>query len=147
MENLSEQCMKVQYTSEKFALEDIERIRKKSNRSRIPMRAYYCDKCNFWHVTSKSDTNTERIAELNKLNDELKLKNEELQKALNICRVSKDPKLSKEEKLAIKKDIRVIELQEQVTSLRTRMKQLTRDNSTLIAKNIDYQKKLEVYER
>ena len=52
-------CNKTRYITEKYALLDIERIQKKSNRDKIPQRAYFCKKCNGWHLTSHKDFKTQ----------------------------------------------------------------------------------------
>ena len=74
MENNRSQCKKVKYASEEYALFDVSRIKKKSNRDIVPFRVYLCH-CGSWHLTSKLD---KREAEIN----ELKIKNIELQKEL-----------------------------------------------------------------
>jgi len=47
-------CTKTQYMSETFANIEIKRIRSNSNRDKVPKRAYKCDDCGFWHLTSLS---------------------------------------------------------------------------------------------
>jgi hypothetical protein len=48
-------CTKTQYMSETFANIEIKRIRSTSKREKIPKRAYKCDDCGYWHLTSLSD--------------------------------------------------------------------------------------------
>lgn len=136
-----EGCMKVQYTSEKFALDDIARIRSQSNRSRVPMRTYYCDKCNFWHLTSQSDVVSERLAALEALVTKLEDENKQLRKDCDRYRQAEG--LSKEEKKAIKIDARVLELTERISKLRDEMKKLKTDNSMLITKNIQLKNQID----
>ena len=48
-----EYCKKVSFATEAGANADIIKIKNKSNRKTIPIRAYHCWKCNGWHLTSK----------------------------------------------------------------------------------------------
>lgn len=48
-------CKKTKYSTQQFALDDIERIRKTSNRDVVPAREYWCTECKCWHLTSKPD--------------------------------------------------------------------------------------------
>lgn len=63
-------CTKTAYANEKMANEDIDRIKAKSTRDKKPMRAYHCNKCNLWHLTSTPDFKAlylEQLAENKKL--------------------------------------------------------------------------------
>lgn len=68
-----EPCKKVKYATEKAADDDITRIYKTSNRSKVPVRSYLC-KCGFWHLTSKKHQMEEKIENL--LNELDKLRKE-----------------------------------------------------------------------
>jgi hypothetical protein len=46
-------CTKVSFGSEAMANEDIKRIKNKSTRQVVPTRAYNCNKCGGWHLTSQ----------------------------------------------------------------------------------------------
>ena len=49
-------CTKYQYASEEEAKRHLRQIRHKGQQSNghlLPVRAYKCDKCLFWHLTSK----------------------------------------------------------------------------------------------
>ena len=53
-------CQKYRYSSEEEAKKHIKEIARKSddreyNKHKIPNRAYQCEICGFWHLTSKSD--------------------------------------------------------------------------------------------
>lgn len=48
-------CVKTSYATEQFALADIQRINKISTRDNKPVRAYYCNTCKSWHLTSRPD--------------------------------------------------------------------------------------------
>lgn len=45
-------CKKVSFADEKFAQIYIDKLQKTSNRRLIPVRAYLCEKCLLWHLTS-----------------------------------------------------------------------------------------------
>ena len=46
------ECSKVKFSSEKFADEYIEKIKKTSKREKKPTRSYFCKNCISWHLTS-----------------------------------------------------------------------------------------------
>lgn len=46
-------CEKVRFGTEKFAMEHIKILKKNSVRKKIPIRAYACQKCGGWHLTSR----------------------------------------------------------------------------------------------
>lgn len=48
-----QECKKTKYASAKWALLDIDRINKKSTRYKLPIRAYLCQFCGAWHITSE----------------------------------------------------------------------------------------------
>ena len=48
-------CKKTSYVSLKEANKDIDRIKAKSTRAKMPERAYLCHKCNLYHLTSIPD--------------------------------------------------------------------------------------------
>jgi hypothetical protein len=76
---------KTRYTSEDFALKDIERIQSKSARDKVPQRTYKCNICGFWHLTSqvsKEDLFRE-IGALKAENKELQAENKELKRMLD----------------------------------------------------------------
>ena len=45
-------CKKVSFINEKFANEYIDKLQKTSVRRIKPVRAYLCEKCTTWHLTS-----------------------------------------------------------------------------------------------
>jgi hypothetical protein len=129
MENNHFECKKVKYASEKFALFDVARIKKKSDRNKIPFRVYLCH-CGSWHLTSKFD---KREAEIN----ELKIKNIELTKDLDELKRN----INKEDRILIKTDERIVELTKQNNSITKSNKMLRETNSDLINKLIQLKKK------
>jgi hypothetical protein len=52
---MEKKCNKVSFASEKFAMEHVDRIKKTSTRSIVPLRAYYCYEHKAWHLTSAPD--------------------------------------------------------------------------------------------
>jgi len=85
-------CNKVCFCDEEAALFYIDKLQKTSKRKRIPVRAYLCDKCLTWHITStkcysydsikklegKVKRKENHINELNKINRNLKEKVENM---------------------------------------------------------------------
>lgn len=121
-------CEKTRYVSEKAALEDIERIQKKSTRSKVPVRAYLCG-CGSWHLTSKLSKAAIAIIQLkadlvNREQDiaALKAENELLRNNYN-----------KEDRVKVRADKRVIELTNQVAKLKQDIKRLRNDKNTLFS--------------
>jgi hypothetical protein len=47
-------CDKIAFLSEEFAKEQLKLVRKDNRDHKKPIRAYYCNKCGLWHLTSKS---------------------------------------------------------------------------------------------
>lgn len=124
-------CIKVKYTTERFALEDIDRIKRKSIRKKIPTRAYFC-KCGFWHLTSKPDKRDEVVFALL---DEIKL----LKHKLDSLTLEKN----REDRIQIKTDIRIKELNERNKKLQKTNSSIRYDLSTVIAKNIQLQRQID----
>ena len=140
MENNHFQCKKVKYASEEYALYDISRIKSKSNRGVVPFRVYLCH-CGSWHLTSKFD---KREAEIN----ELKIKNIELQKQLDELKIDFEKRLDEiiknqniEDRILIKTDERIVELQKGLSSSNKKTKDLRKINIELICELIRLRKK------
>lgn len=132
------ECKKVKYSTKEFALFDIERIKKKSKRNKIPNRAYLC-KCGSWHLTSGMDNNKILISKLQLENFELKERIKELTK------INQDvlSELEKDERLKIRKDKTVLELKTGLKTTQKHNKSLIKTNADLIHKNLMLEKKLE----
>lgn len=45
---------KARYSNNRQAHKSLEKL-KLSNRDKVPCRVYYCEFCDHWHLTSKSD--------------------------------------------------------------------------------------------
>ena len=82
-------CKKASFSNESQAKFFIEKLIKTSTRVKTPKRAYLCDKCNNWHLTSIPDKDREyelsleiKIIELkeelNTLQNALQKKNEKI---------------------------------------------------------------------
>lgn len=141
------ECKKTQYTSEQFALDDIKRIAKKSTRDKVPTRAYLCKICNFWHLTSSQDWKesvrlknlkiTALIEALNKQSEEIKTLKAEIETL---------KKTTREDRRAVRADDRVKEANSRVKKAKEALNKLRKDQTDLICKNIQLQKKIDQYE-
>ena len=123
MENNNFECKKVQYSSEEYALFDVRRIKKISERSKMPVRAYLCF-CGSWHLTSRADKKDEIISEL-------KIKNNELEK--QIKELGNLGKSNAEERLALRTNKTIIELRKGMETCTQRNKILVKNNNDLIS--------------
>ena len=123
MENNNFECKKVQYASEEYALFDVRRIKKISERSKMPVRAYLCF-CGSWHLTSRADKKDEIISEL-------KIKNNELEK--QIKELGNLGKSNAEERLALRTNKTIIELRKCMETCTQRNKILVKNNNDLIS--------------
>lgn len=143
METAESVCKtKTRYPSERIAIEDIERIKKKSDRPVVPQRPYYCTVCSFWHLTSKmsrSDIAKDKaIASLQAQVEELTLKLNTATKQLNALVKA----TNKEDRVSVKADERVKQLTEKSNSLGKLVQSLRKDNSELITKNLSLERRL-----
>jgi len=123
MENNHFDCKKVQYASEEYALFDVRRIKKISERSKMPVRAYLCF-CGSWHLTSRADKKDEIISEL-------QIKNKQLEKQINEFNIL--GKLNAEERLVLRTNKTIIELKKGMETCRERNKILVKNNNDLIS--------------
>jgi hypothetical protein len=139
MENKHFECKKVKYSTEQFAVNDIERIRKKSNREIIPTRAYFCF-CGSWHLTSKIDKKDIVISKLMVEISELKLKIDELSK----IHKKELYELDKQERYELRKNRMLEELKKVLKSTQKNNKSIRKTNADLIHKNIMLQKELDL---
>ena len=142
MENNHFQCKKVKYASEEYARYDISRIKQKSDRDKIPFRVYLCH-CGSWHLTSKFDKREDEI-------NELKIKNIELKKELDEIKSEFQKRLDEitknqniEDRILIKTDARILELQKGLQTSNAKTKELRKINIELICELIQLKKKYE----
>lgn len=49
-------CTKVKFATESYAIEHIKKLKATSRRMVVPQRAYLCEHCNCWHLTSQQPT-------------------------------------------------------------------------------------------
>ena len=130
-------CKKTKYSSKEFAEFGIVHIQEKSFKAKVPVRAYLCDRCNCWHLTSKPD-----YFELQKEIDLLKEKNKELENAAKENELLKEKNkelgnLSKSEAYnnAARDDL-VQKLQQALSNKDKIIKNLRKTNEELVIKNI-----------
>lgn len=119
-------CKKTKYNSLKVALEDIERIKKKTNRAVFPIGAYNCKHCKFWHLTSKPNKDliiAQKDLLIARLESELKIAEEELVKA------------RKGDNKEIRVDERIKQVRTELSAKTKENRELRKSNSDLIAKN------------
>jgi predicted RNase H-like nuclease (RuvC/YqgF family) len=57
-EKEKERCKKVSFINEDFALQYIKKLKETSVRTKVPSRAYLCEVCLNWHLTSKGEYST-----------------------------------------------------------------------------------------
>ena len=76
------ECIKTKYSTEKLANEDIQRIQKTSDRSKIPHRCYYCFNCYGWHLTSTNSIEEKKIIFLKKEIEKQQVLNDSLNKTI-----------------------------------------------------------------
>jgi len=118
------ECTKVKYSSEKFAMLDIERIKnKKPRREKTPDHAYFCPHCGNWHLTSKIDNNLLKVNSLESQIFELKEENHKLTKSVN-----------KEDRIVLKKDKQLTELKNRNSVLQKRVSDLQSKYNDLLGK-------------
>lgn len=138
-------CKKTRYSSEVFAMLDIARIRSKSNRDKVPVRAYKCPECKYWHLTSKHSRAQEAIKmltaqlkETTKERDELaqeKKQWKQLQSRLDDV-MGQNKTLRKQVNDKNSADERVKEMQTQISKQKKINDKQKEDNNYLIAENL-----------
>ena len=121
------ECLKSKYRDEKSALDDIKLISKKSNRTKIPIRAYLCRHCSSWHLTSAPD-----FTSIKEENEILKKELKKISQEFINYKKSERKGLLKE----IKKESYVSQLKSQLSKKKEIIKHLRNNNSELISKNI-----------
>ena len=62
-------CKKASFANEAAANTYIDRLKKTSTRSKVPQRAYLCNKCNNWHLSSTISWEQQHLELDNKLKD------------------------------------------------------------------------------
>jgi hypothetical protein len=54
-------CKKTSFANEGIALSYIKKLQATSKRERVPQRAYLCEKCMNWHLTSTIDYTRDKV--------------------------------------------------------------------------------------
>lgn len=129
---------KVKYSSENLAIIDIERIQKKSNRDKVPIRAYLCNECGSWHLTSKQRRQDIVVSELKSEIELLKLQIESLKQDNE--NLKKYNASKQEHDIAV--DIRVKKLHQLLSDKNKVIKYIRNDNKELICKMLQLEKKI-----
>ena len=57
-------CQHDKYTEKRFAMEDIGRIFKPNVIKHLPIKVYYCENCQAWHITTPMVAMANKILEL-----------------------------------------------------------------------------------
>ena len=129
-------CVKTKYATEQFALDDIARIKKSSTRAKIPTKAYLCEKCSFWHLTSKDDIVHKQVLELlqeltklRKENEKLKNKHKEIQ----------------EVNVSLQRDKLIKQLKTQLSKCEGQLKRAREESRQLITKKLLVEQELAKY--
>lgn len=134
------ECVKVKYASKKMADEDIERIRRKSNRGTIPIRSYQCTVCagKPWHLTSKADKFKYTKDEMEDRKRILELTEEvrRLKEEIASLKSNTHLEINKE----VKTDAKVMALNDTIKNLKKSLLLVRKDNSELIAKIVQLEK-------
>lgn len=93
IENL-EFCPKTYFINEKFANDYIAKLKNTSTRIKRPVRAYLCDKCLNWHLTSQTQHQFDVLQQYKKAlkNKNLEVaklqkENKELRKKYNLLKI------------------------------------------------------------
>lgn len=133
----NKECNKTKYANEDAANKDVERIRKTSTRSNIPIRSYFCPLCSGWHLTSKEPHIVAKLKEVSKELDILKAE----YKRLNADNKRLQDKNLQDTQKFIRRDEEVISLHQTILKKNKMIKGLMNDNNGLISKIIALRKK------
>ena len=90
------ECSKVYFVDEKFALQYIDKLKKTSCRERKPVRAYLCEKCLCWHLTSIESKENREVVYLGRQINNLKAKILHLQNENEILKMKLDKCVAKQ---------------------------------------------------
>jgi uncharacterized protein YlaI len=99
-ESNGEFCPKTYFINEKYANEFINKLKATSQRIKKPVRAYLCDKCLNWHLTSKTEHQFDVLQQYKKelkqknlqITDLLK-QNKELRKKYNLLKLEHERRI------------------------------------------------------
>ena len=68
-------CPKTYFANEEQALFYIKKLKATSKRIKVPVRAYLCNKCFNWHLTSQTE---HQVSVLEERNKEVRIKNKRI---------------------------------------------------------------------
>lgn len=142
----NKECHKTKYANESEANKDVERIRKTSTRSNVPIRSYFCQICSGWHLTSKEPHIVAKLKEVSKEADILKAENKRLlaeHKTLTAENKVLRDRNQQEAVKFIRRDQEIITLNQTILAKNKLIKTLMNDNSGLISKIIALRKNRE----
>lgn len=71
-----DKCKKTKYPTEEGALLEIARIKRISNRDKIPQKTYFCVQCSSWHLSSKKSSESKLQDKIKEYKDKLKIANQ-----------------------------------------------------------------------
>ncbi len=135
-------CKKTKFSSEAFALLDLERIKKRPPREKTPIAVYLC-KCGSWHLTSQPNKDL-IIADQKIVIDKL-IKEKQILESKNITLELKvgalETSIRKAEHKTVSSDPRIIALNKGLRKAKDLIRTLRKSNSRLINENIQYQRK------
>lgn len=125
------ECKKVKFATEEFALFYVDKLQKTSIRDKKPIKAYLCQHCVSWHLSSKESYAVlyHRILEKKLLETELLLA-DKTQENLELSQPTTRKK--KELEIALKADMRIVELKRQINAKDKKISKLQKDNNQLI---------------
>lgn len=109
-------CKKISFLNEAQAIFYIDKLKNTSTRTKVPTRAYLCQDCLNWHLTSKGS-----YAEENPLILELQNKNDELKKKSNILESKvkeKDNRIKRLERNLVTTYAKIKDLNDRIEKLR-----------------------------
>jgi hypothetical protein len=140
-------CKKVMYASEQLANQDIARIKQKSTRAKQPTRAYLCNICNTWHLTSIPDYKklyNDSLQEITQLKSggyakSLEIKLYKLQQKMQSVEKTSQSDIDK----SLAADARIKTLNDTISKQVKTITRLQKDNSDLINKITVLNKKTE----
>lgn len=133
-------CKKVKFDTKINADLYIAKLRRTSNRDKIPKRSYLCPHCRCWHLTSQQSYESLIIEDLKKqIGDLIEKHKKELQDLKNENQAIKQG-ANKQENIAVKTDTRIQQLNKAINEKNRVISKLREDNSDLISRNIQLKK-------
>lgn len=114
-------CKKVSFADEKQALFYIDKLGKTSSRTTVPQRAYLCQKCLNWHLTSKQENKT--YFSLLTENETLKKELAEKERIISeLTDKTKSNQVLNLEKLVKEKNDKLVEQNSKINKLESKLK-------------------------